>query len=150
MEINLDSTQPDINICSQIKCPFFKSDASSSRCTRYCHTRYCHLTLVFAFQADGHSLFTANESDLRHIQQVNNNWISQNTNICLKINEDKKINRQKLLPKYDGNRKTNKSPALPIYVADFWEYIVTHPFVNTEQRLLSSTSFFNSIQFEEY
>lgn len=150
MEINLDSTQPDINICSQIKCPFFKSDASSSRCTRYCHTRYCHLTLVFAFKADGHSLFTANESDLRHIQQVNNNWISQNTNISLKVDKNKQINCQKTLPKSDSSHKTNKSPILPIYVTDFWEYIVTHPFVNSEQIKLNRTALFNSIQFEEY
>ncbi|HBE18135.1 MAG TPA: hypothetical protein DEG17_09230 [Cyanobacteria bacterium UBA11149] len=150
MEINLDSTQQDINICSQIKCPFFKSDVSSSRCTRYCHTRYCHLTLVFAFKADGYSLFTANESELRHIQQVNNNWISQNTNISLKFDVNKKIKSQKLSPKSHGNLQTNKSPVIPIYVTDFWEYIVTHPFINSEQTLLPQTSIFKSIQFEEY
>ncbi|MEQ9357718.1 MAG: hypothetical protein RIG63_13215 [Coleofasciculus chthonoplastes F3-SA18-01] len=66
-----------INVCSTIHCPFFDSQCSvSESCPKYYESYHCHLASVFAFHSDGHWLFTANEHELRHIQQVNDSWIT--------------------------------------------------------------------------
>src|SRR5690242_7597010 len=58
----LDSPQPTINVCAQIKCPFFNNQSPSPQgCARYSNSDHCHLTSVFAFTSDQHWLFTTNE-----------------------------------------------------------------------------------------
>ena len=74
----LDSPQPSINVCANIKCPFFNEKSSSSQgCARYSKSGQCHLTSVFAFKSEGDGLFTANKSTLPSIKRANDGWISQ-------------------------------------------------------------------------
>ncbi|GEM_PF-2623416 len=73
----LNVIQATINVCSTIHCPFFDSQCSASgSCPKYYESYHCHLASVFAFHSDGHWLFAANEHELRHIQQVNDSWIT--------------------------------------------------------------------------
>lgn len=150
MESNLASSQPAINICSQIKCPFYNSDSSCNRCTRYFNSRYCHLTLVFAFKADGYSLFTTQESELLHIKNVNENWIAQNTNKSIEnIDNNREYNNRKQR-KYPRKNKNNTPRSIPAYIPYFLGYIVNQPSIIGESFLASSVTLLNSIQFEEY
>ncbi len=150
MESNLASSQPAINICSQIKCPFYNSDSSGNRCTRYFNSCYCHLTLVFAFQADGYSLFTTKESELIHIKQVNENWIAQNTNKSIEIIERDIVYKNIKPTKFPLINRKNTPKTIPPYLPDFLGYIVNKPSMIGESFLASSVTLLNSIQFEEY
>lgn len=150
MESNLASSQPAINICSRIKCPFYNSDSSCNRCTRYFNSRYCHLTLVFAFQADGYSLFTTKESELIHIKQINENWIDQNTNKSKNNLDKNRVNVNRNSSKYPQKNKNNTPRSIPAYIPYFLGYIVNQPSIIGESFLASSVTFLNSIQFEEY
>ncbi len=150
MESNLASSQAAINICSRIKCPFYNSNSSCNRCTRYFNSRYCHLTLVFAFKADGYSLFTTKESELIHIKQVNENWIDQNTNDSRNNLDKNRINVNRNQSKYPLINRKNTPKSIPAYIPYFLGYIVNQPSIIGESFLASSVTLLNSIQFEEY
>lgn len=150
MESNLASSQPAINICSRIKCPFYNSDSTCNRCTRYFNSRYCHLTLVFAFKANGYSLFTSKESELRHIKKVNENWIAENTN-----NSRENIDSNGVEPTINDREnyliiKNNTPKNIPAYIPYSLGCIVNQPCIIGESFLASSVTLLNSIQFEEY
>ncbi|HEY9670752.1 MAG TPA: hypothetical protein V6D11_04860 [Waterburya sp.] len=77
----LDSPQPTINVCAQIKCPFFHDQSPSPQgcagCARYSNSGHCHLTSVFAFTSDQHWLFTTNETALSPVKLANDGWIAK-------------------------------------------------------------------------
>ena len=74
----LDSPQPTINVCAQIKCPFFHNQSPSPQgCARYSNSGHCHLTSVFAFTSDQHWLFTTSESALPPVKLANDGWIAK-------------------------------------------------------------------------
>ena len=150
MESNLASSPPAINICSRIKCPFYNSDSDCNRCTRYFNSRYCHLTLVFAFKADGYSLFADNESEIRHIKQVNQNWIAQNTNNSREVISSNRLNSNSIQTTYNRERKRFPAKSLPGYLPYFLGRIVSQQSMISANLLANSVTMLNSIQFEEY
>ncbi|MCP2729013.1 hypothetical protein [Limnofasciculus baicalensis] len=70
-------SQPTINACSQIKCPFFEVQPSVGRCTRYSKPSQCHLSTMFEFESDGYWLFVMNQSVLPQMQKVNDRFLSK-------------------------------------------------------------------------
>ncbi|MEQ8972316.1 MAG: hypothetical protein RIE73_18235 [Coleofasciculus sp. C1-SOL-03] len=132
--------QTTINVCSTIHCPFFESQCSASeRCPKYYESCHCHLASVFAFHSDGHWLFTASEHELRHIQQVNDSWITSHPAI---VGQPEDRQDSKLKP-------TNQSSPQCDY-----PHIENDAFSNSSEmtQIVSpiSISLLDSIEFEEY
>ena len=141
----LDAPQPRINVCAQIKCPFFNNQSASPQsCARYSNSDHCHLTSVFAFTSDQHWLFTTNESALSPVKLANDGWIAKDT-----LNQrqhdpfEKKKSTQPLRPREAQQWDVPTSdfphqphfPACPIFGKNFQPI---------------SISVLNSIQFEKY
>ncbi|MBE9129777.1 MULTISPECIES: hypothetical protein [unclassified Coleofasciculus] len=70
-------SQPTINACSQINCPFFENKPSSGGCPRYSAPGQCHLTTLFEFETDGNWLFLVEESELNSIKKVNDRFLNK-------------------------------------------------------------------------
>lgn len=70
-------SQPIMNACSQIQCPFCDANASDGGCMRYSHPTQCHLTSMFEFDSDDKWLFTSAESEFQEIQTLNNRFINK-------------------------------------------------------------------------
>ena len=133
-------SQAKINVCSTIHCPFFESQCSTSgSCPRYYESCHCHLVSVFAFYSDGHWLFTANEHELCHIQQVNDGWIAHHRSILGQ----------------HGDRQDSKITAThpPSPQCDY-PHIENDAFSNspeiTQKISPISINLLNSIEFEDY
>ncbi|MEQ8383004.1 MAG: hypothetical protein RH949_11630 [Coleofasciculus sp. A1-SPW-01] len=134
------SQQDTINVCSTIHCPFFESQCSvSESCPKYYESYHCHLASVFAFHSDGHWLFTANQHELRHIQQVNDSWITHHHSI-LGLPEDRQDS-------------TPTQTHLPSLQCDY-PHIENDAFQNSPEMTQNvspiSISLLDSIEFEEY
>lgn len=128
-----------INVCSKIHCPFFENQCSAKSCPKYHESDHCHLATVFAFYADGHWLFTANERDLQHIQAVNDGWIA-----CVSSSIGPPEDRQKRTP-------TQNPP--PSHQCDY-PHIENVSFSNSPEMVQKtvpiSINLLDSIEFEDY
>lgn len=146
MQCLLNSSQPTINVCAKIKCPFFDKKSSSSHCcTRYLNSTQCHLRSVFAFKSARQGLFTANESELVSVKMANDGWIAKdNTSQMLLGNCN-----QKASFKSSMNRASHK-----VKLPCFSPYTDSHlgtEFPETNEIFAPiSISLLNSIHFEEY
>lgn len=139
MKVTIGS-QATINVCSTIHCPFFESQCSASgSCLKYYESCHCHLASVFAFDSDGHWLFTANEHELLHIQQVNEGWLTYHRSIL-----EQQGDQQDSTP-------TGTHPPSP--QCDY-PYIENYTFSNSPEMTQKvspiSISLLDSIEFEEY
>jgi hypothetical protein len=146
MQCLLNSSQPTVNVCEKIKCPFFNKKSSSYHCcTRYLNSTQCHLRSVFAFKSARQGLFTTHESELASVKMANNGWIAKdNTSQILLGNCN-----QKGSFKSSMNRSSHK-----VKLPGFSHYTDTHPgteFPETKEIFAPiSISILNSIHFEEY
>ncbi|MEQ9371257.1 MAG: hypothetical protein RIG63_19845 [Coleofasciculus chthonoplastes F3-SA18-01] len=108
-------SQPIMNACSQIQCPFCDANSSDSGCMRYSHPTQCHLTSMFEFDSDDKWLFKSAESEFQEIQTLNNRF----------INKDKASRKQLQQLK----KKSPRSLELPIPQA------IPHPRTETQLQL---------------
>jgi hypothetical protein len=146
MQCLLNSSQPTINVCAKIKCPFWDKNSSSFPCcTRYPDSHKCHLRSVFAFKSVKQGLFTANESELASVKMANDGWIAKdNTSQRLLGNCKQKGSLNSSM-----NRASHK-----VKLPCFSPYGDSHPgteFPETKEIFVPiSISLLNSIHFEEY
>ncbi|HBB31699.1 MAG TPA: hypothetical protein DDZ80_11205 [Cyanobacteria bacterium UBA8803] len=145
MPSHLECSQPTINVCSKIKCPFFNPTTPAGCCTRYLSSGECHLKSVFAFTSNGHCLLTANEIELCYIKQVNDCWIARN---LIRLKEPLPGNSSEVV--LPANRKTSNTLNRPLHTPDnFHPIYIKLPKIPSSYRTISNP-LLNSIQFEEY
>lgn len=70
-------SQPSVNVCARIKCPFFEVKPNSGGCPRYSKACQCHLNTVAELQFDDSWLFTTNESQLQQLKKVNDRFLAK-------------------------------------------------------------------------
>lgn len=70
-------SQPTINVCSKIKCPFFEIKPNSGRCSRYSNTCQCHLSTVASVKSDGYWLLASNENDFEQLKKANDRFLAK-------------------------------------------------------------------------
>lgn len=73
----LHMSQPTVNACSHIKCPFFEIKPALGRCSRYSHPDQCHLNTMFEVESDGYWLFTTHENELPQLKKANDRFLSR-------------------------------------------------------------------------
>jgi hypothetical protein len=146
MQYLLDTPQSTVNVCEKIKCPFFTNQScSSSGCARYSNSAQCHLTSVFAFESDHHSLFTTHDSNLFSVKMANDGWIS------------KDITSQKLLNNRDKKGRIHQAISSayqtlnsPLFQSSRENQNNLHSAKINQRFQPISLNLFNSIQFEPY